>query len=233
MPNFNPRKFSSPETLSKIRPNLLLEWLKPMRPYFEQRGLALPPPDSAQPLDFEKLARICMEPAPDMPAEFVDSLYLIHEMAHPAGMDAIIEGAQAVGLSFDAGPEPTPADVAVQAWLLDRRLLENLHNCQELTRPRAFRYFSTDADPVPAFDGPTDKQLAGLEGRLCAFYEAWHRGKGTRVFAYRQPPVLRSASDEGGSNLELRPSEWCFLVRHGMPFRRESALENGQPATVF
>src|SRR5437660_8580971 len=148
MPNFTPRKFSNPETLSKIRPDLLLAWLRPMQAYLDQRGLALPPPDSTQPLDFEKLARIIMEPASDMPAEFVDSLYLIHEMAHPAGMDAIIEGAQANGLRFDPGPDPTPADVAVQAWLLDRRLLENLHNCHELTRPRSFRYFSTDADPL-------------------------------------------------------------------------------------
>ncbi|MEY2427239.1 MAG: hypothetical protein QOJ40_124 [Verrucomicrobiota bacterium] len=229
------QKFSTPEILGKIRPGLLLAWLEPMRSYFEQRGLSLPPPDSSQAIDLEKLARILLEPTADMPDEFVDSLYLIHEMAHPIGMDAIIEGARVRGLSFDPGPEPSPADIAVQAWLLDRCLLENLHICQELTRPRAFRYFSTDADPVPPFRGPTEAQLAGLEKRLGAFYEASRRGKGTRVFACRQPSSpyqpFRPGSEASAPNDQ--PTEWWFLIRHGMPFRRESALEDGKSATVF
>jgi len=34
-----------------------------------------------------------------------------------------------------------PADVAVQFWLMNPRLLENLHKCDEIARPRSFRYF--------------------------------------------------------------------------------------------
>ena len=258
MPNLNPKNFSNPETLRKIRTDLLLAWLKPAAGYLEKNGVLLPKTDAdgVRPssvaatsalmnaennmgtrwnaslpfLDYDKLARLFMEPEPDMPADLAESLFLIHEMANPSGMDFIIESAEANGLNLGLGDDVTPADVAVQAWLLDRQLLENLHNCQEVTRPRSFRYFSTNADPLPPFDGPTAEQLAELETRLGIFYEAWKRGQGARVFAYPHP-----SSDVSRFTFHASrpPAEWWFLVRHGAPCRREGAMEHGQPTSIF
>jgi hypothetical protein len=97
---------------------------------------------------------------------------------------------------------------------MNPRLLENLHNCHEITRPRSFRHFSTDVSPVPPFAGPTQEQIVALEARLNVFYVAWKRGKGVRVFSYRQE------------------HEWWFLVRHGAPCRREGAMQDGEPTSV-
>ena len=41
MPTLNAR-FSSPSTLRSIRPDLLVEWLRPSAGYLEDRGLKLP-----------------------------------------------------------------------------------------------------------------------------------------------------------------------------------------------
>jgi hypothetical protein len=135
-------------------------------------------------------------------------------MATPEGLDVILEGVERNRVHLGLGDEPTPVDAAVSLWLLNPALLENLHNCHEMLRPRAYRYFSAQADPPPPFPDPTPGQLEELEARLNRFYHAWKRGRGARVFVYWQE------------------EECWFLIRHGMPCRRESALEQDRPTTI-
>ena len=251
MPTLSAR-FSSPSTLRSIRPDLLVEWLRPSAGYLEDRGFRLPEmkshltpaagmqngegrvasverearsveraqrnarlgTESVPRIDYDRLADIFMNPTAGMPLELLESVFLIQEMANPPGMDLLLAGAEAHGIDVGHREDLSPADVAVQFWLMNPRLLENLHNCQEITRPRSFRYFSTDANPVPAFSGPTEKQIAALEERLNGFYVAWKRGKGARVFSYPHE------------------HEWWFLVRHGAPCRREAAMQDGEPTSV-
>jgi hypothetical protein len=223
MSTLSPGRFAHPEFLVQIRADLLLQWLWPAHEYLARRGLNLPAPpqagDTAAGLrerDLEQLAHIFLDPSPDMPPELLDSLFLLHRMATPSGMDCLLATAEERGIVLETGPEPAPADVALVAWNHHRQLLEEVHTNHEISRPRAFQYFSTHADPVPEFAGPTADQLRELHERLNSFYQACRRGPGTRVFSCR------------------RDQQWCFLVRHGAPCRREGALEPcGRPTTVF
>ena len=210
-----PRRFSDPDTLSRIRPESLLAWLHPARDYLERCGVILPVGSHGPAVDYARLAGVFMEPTADMPAELVESLHVIHEMAEPAGMDAILEATAASGLTLAVGSDPAPADVAVQAWLLDRALVERLHVSLELTRPRSFQYFAAEADPLPAFVLPQAEQVTALEARLNDWYDARKRGRGARVLVFPQH------------------GECWFLVRHGMPCRREGTMQDGQPGSVF
>jgi hypothetical protein len=238
MPNFVHRRFWRPETFRKIRPDLLLAWLKQSESYFTSRRMFLPGSDEqlalpieAEPdgnggppisgIDYDGLTRVFMEPTPDMPPALVDGLHLIHEMGSSRRLDMMLEEARINGLELGLGDDATPEDVAVKLLLLDTRVLENLHHCQEVMRPRSFQYFTTDANPVPAVPFPTLETLRELEQRLDAFYVAWGRGTGTRVFAYCQQRMWHCAP------------EWVFLVRHGAPFRREEAMEAGKPTAVL
>jgi hypothetical protein len=227
MSSFIQKRFTNPETYRRIRPDLLWAWLKQWEVYFTKRGLVLPASgenlgsDAFSPrLDYDGLARVFMEPTADMPVELVDGLHLVHEMGRPARVDRMFDEARKSGLDLDLGEDASPEDVAVKLLLLDPRALENLRNCDVLTRRRSYEYFTTDAVPLPRFDGPTLEQIRELERRLEEFYVAWRRGSGTRVFAYSQHP----AGHDG--------PEWLFLVRHGGLFRREEAMENGQPTAV-
>jgi hypothetical protein len=199
---------------------LLLAWLRPSAGYLENQGLKLPETFTATQngapawIDYDKLGEIFMNPTAEMPPKLLESVFLIQEMANPPGMDLLLAAAEAHGMDFGHRDDLSPADVAVQFWLMNPRLLENLHSCHEITRPRSFRYFSTDASPVPDFSGPTPQQVADLEQRLNSFYVAWKCGKGARVFSYEQGP------------------EWWFLVRHGAPCRREGAMQDGEPTSI-
>jgi len=71
---------------------------------------------------------------------------------------------------------------------------------------------------VPPFAGPTDKQLAGLEGPVKRILRSLAPGKRPPAsFAYRQPLPLFSLDPRPSKPLT---SEWWFLVRHGMTCRR-------------
>src|SRR5882672_2387217 len=200
MPILNSKTFLNPSTLRSIRPDLLIAWLSPAAEYLSGRGVKLPETtdqksgsvtdDKPPKIDYEKLAGVFMEPTKDVPVGFLESIFLIQEMANPRGMDVLLESARSNGLDLGLGEDVVPIDVAVKMWLLSPGLLENLHNTAEMTRPRAFRYYLTDADPVPSFFGPTAEQVADLETRLNRFYVVWKRGRGARVFAYRTFPLL-------------------------------------------
>ena len=203
-------KFVDGEMVGLIRPDVLLEWLLPKRPYLEARGVALTPQ-----IDCVKLAEVLREPTPDMPADLVEGLHAFRGLDNEPAMDAIAEECERRGLDLGLGQEATPLDVVVRAWTRDREVVEALHVKKSVKRGRSFRYYSTDANPLPVFTGPTAEQLRKIEEGMNAFCLATSRGPGARVFAW----------PEG--------NRWRFVVRHGKVRRGEEAMENGEPTTVF
>jgi hypothetical protein len=172
-------------------------------------------------LDYDALARVFMEPTADMPAELVDGLHLVHEMGRARHVESMLEEARKNGLNLDLEPDATPEDVAVKMLLLDPCALQNQQNCNVIARPRTFEFFGADTLTAPRFDGPNLDQMRVLQRRLEAFYAAWQRGPGTRVFSYCR------------ENFGCDSTEWWFLVRHGALPRREEAMERGEPTCVF
>ena len=209
------RRFSNPDTLRHIGDLYLIELLAPYREFFAGRGLALPATPTAGTVDCERLAAIFMTPDTDMPQVLADALYYIHEMSLKETMDKLVDMASQRHIALDLPDEAAPADVAVRFWLKDNRLLQEIHAEQHLTRPKAFLYFSTVVNPVPAFTIPTIETLAAMEATMDAWFESKKRGRGCKVFVYP------------------RADECWFMVRHGETCRREGSLDQGQPGSVF
>src|SRR5262249_49672067 len=120
MPNFIQKRFTNPETFRRIRPDLLLAWLKRSESYLAKQGLILPADCSGfernafKPgFDFEKLVRVFMEPSPDMPAELVDSMHMIHEMGTTKRYDKMVAELDRNGLRSKLANGATPLDVAL------------------------------------------------------------------------------------------------------------------------
>lgn len=198
----------------------MIEWLTPARDYLNGRGVAVPSASrtgdvAAGVVNIEALAAVFMSPEPGMPPYLVDSLELVNEMADQHGMDAILEAMRDTQLPQQVGDNPDPADVAVRAWVMDKVVLEEIHVQHQLTRPRSFEYFTTDADPVPEFEAPSDEALRALEARLDNWYAEHKRGRGCKVRAFP------------------KDGECWFLVRHGLPCKREGVMDGDGTGSVF
>jgi hypothetical protein len=208
--------FTHPGTFRRINLKFIHDWLAPHRDYLGQRGFALPEATAHGPLDYERLAAVFMEPDTAMPRQLMHSVALIHEMANDDAMNALLDGARQRNIPLEVGDDPDPADVAVQMWLKDPDLLEELHQLHQLDRPRGFVHFVTDRDPIPEFREPTDVQTADLEAVLAEWYFKHKRSRSARVWMYR------------------RPHEYWFLLRHGLASRRQEVLSpDGSDTLIF
>jgi len=223
MPNLNTKPLTNPDALVRIRRESLLAWLAPAADYFAQRGAPIPAPTSTEPIDYDKLAHVFVEADESMPGFLADSLFIIVEMADVEGMDAILDAVDvenekrpaAEKLDLQVGDDPDPADVAVQAWLLDKDLLEEIHNQHQLTRPRSFTTFVAEVEEPPNFVPPSAEQIAALEARLAQWFGKKKRGYDCKILVYP------------------REKQCLFLVRHGLPCKREGTIKDGKADSVF
>jgi hypothetical protein len=166
-------------------------------------------------IDYDLLTKVFADPEPDMPGPLAESVFMIDHMATPEGMDSILAAQEMFKFTLDVGNEAEPADVAVQAWLQKPAVFERLHNEHRLSRPRSFLYFQCVLDTLPKFEQPSGAQIRALEERLDGWYLSKKRGTGCRVFAFP------------------RGDECWFLVRHGLPYKREGAMQHGEATSVF
>jgi hypothetical protein len=215
MATFNLKRFSRPGGLKAIRADHLVSLLAPYSAFFVARGVTLPPAGDEDRLDYEGLVRVLMTPDSDTPSDLANALFFVHEMSTPGGMDELLPAAEAEGIAITGNPDPTPADVAVQVWLRDPRLLERKHAERYLERPRSFEYYRTTVSPVPEFRQPSRETIARLEQDLDDWFSKKRRGRGARVFVYPKADGV-----------------W-FLVRHGQPYERKAVVRDGESESLF
>jgi hypothetical protein len=208
------RRFSNVSVLRSIALDRLVAFLEPFRGFFTQRRYHLPPVGLDPDLDYPRLVEIFMSPDASTPKGLLDALFLVDEMATPEGMDALLEAAKVAGLPLDPGLDHSPADIAVQVWLLDSDILERRHAQQFLLRPRSYETFQSNGDEPPVYATPAPAVRHKLERELDDWFEEKKRGRNCRVFTYE------------------RKDQVAFLVRHGQPFKREESQVGTDVASV-
>ena len=214
MATLNPRRFAQPDSLKAINSSRLVEFLAPYQNYLTGRGMIWPATNTAE-IDYETLAGVLMNPDDRIPTRMVDALYFVHEMATPDEMDSLIAAASEEGVQLDHDPDTTPADIAAQVWLKAPELLESMHAEVLVMKPRSFTYFKSEEPGPKAFNSPSEATLNALQDELDIWFAEHKRGTGSKVRYF----------DHG--------DKVSFLVRHGMPFKREGSLKEGQSETVF
>ncbi|HOZ49070.1 MAG TPA: hypothetical protein PLO37_06750 [Candidatus Hydrogenedentes bacterium] len=215
MAAINLRRFSKPETLHRIAREHLIAFLGPYRKYLVGRGVTIPPPGTAGTLDYEELIHVLLSPDAKTPQSLIDALFFVNELAAPESFDALQDAVARSGLDVAPGEETSPADLAIQVWMQEPELLERLHAQHFLSRPRSFEYFRSTRSSVPPFLEPDEDTLRAIERSLDEWFVRQRRGRTARVAMFAGPD-----------------SVW-FLVRHGEPFTRESAIEKGESGSVY
>src|SRR5690606_32932472 len=109
--------FSNPDLLQTIAPETLWSLLVPHARALKQSGLSLPASGADFHPDYAQLAKIFVSAPEGLPEELVEALHYVDAMSTPDGMDGLLQALPDLNPPWHHW---TPADVAVQAWLLDR-----------------------------------------------------------------------------------------------------------------
>lgn len=219
------RSFTRLEMLRTVHPARLIRYLQPYADFFVARGITLPDlleGESEQAMreriDYEGLIRVFAspdDPSPKAPVKLIDSACIIDELATSEGMDSILADAENVGLNLGEQLEnQAPIDVVVHAWLENPEFTQTKHAEQYLQRPRSFEYFPRLDKKKVTPEEWTLKCGQAIENDLDDWFEKHRRGRGSRVFRFPN-----------------QDSTW-YLIRHGLPLRREGSLDNGNPSSV-
>jgi len=211
MSTLNPRRFASVATLKKVHQDRLLSLLVPHEVYLSGRAVDF---DNGG-VDFAGLVAVLLKPDEKFPVELADALHHINELATEDGMDDLIQAAEAKGLDLRLGADPSPADVALSAWLVDQDLVEQILAEQFLTRPRSFEYAVGSGEPPVLVTAPDADVLTEMEKSLDEYFDKKKRGRHSKVFVFPK--------DDG---------IW-FLIRHGEPMDRRGVIKDGESEAVF
>ena len=214
MSTFNPRRFAQVDVLRQIDPRNLREFLGRHSTYLTGRGFSFTV-DANGELDLEKLAAILLQPTEDVDAELVEALFILHELSGDDRFEELCRLAEEAGVSV--GPDSSPADITLAIWLKDPMCLRRSHAQILVLKPRSYNYFQSDAASPAEFALPEEATLSAISKKMDAWFASRNRGTGARVFAFNAP-------EEG---------KVYFLIRHGMPFKREGKIDNGKSSSVF
>lgn len=211
MATFNPRRFCKPETLGSINTANLKRFLAPFDDYMKERGVDL----SSEQLNYYKLSNVLLSPDAGTPVQMAENLYYIDELSTRQGFDLILEEIEKSPLSERIADNVTYADLAVQVWLENPRIIERLHAYQLFSNPRSFTYAITTGGLREFID--LDRQGLGLlEDNLNEWFINRKRGKSAKVFVYKEKDFI-----------------W-FVVRHGEAFIRQPSLnENNEEGSEY
>ncbi len=216
---FNPRKFVNPDTLRRVAfANLILLLTATAKEYLGKRH------DDGEPradlrsdeahFDYDRLAHVLLHPDDGYPDDLADALHHIAELADGDGVEMLQdEMGDALDLT-QFGDEPSPADIALHAWLIDRNAVEVVLGRQYLDKPKSFTAYLGPDLHGPKLPKLNDGALQPLVKHLKAWYLVKKGSDFVRVLAY-----------------ERGDATW-FLVRHAMPPRRESVVKDGKPTST-
>ncbi|WP_439271889.1 hypothetical protein [Pseudochrobactrum sp. HB0163] len=214
MSTYNLRRFAQPDVLKNIQQDNLIQFLKTYEDYLVERGFSFDLNEDNE-LDFEKLCEVLMNPTESMNIEFVEALFFIQEMSDNEHYEEL--HSQAEANNIEVGEEPSTADLALALWLHDPELLKRPHAEVMVMKPKSFMYFQSEKKSPETFDLPKPEVVRGLEQDMDRWFTQNKRGTGCRIL-----PV--DAEDE---------NKTYFLIRHGMPFKREGKMESGKSKSIF
>lgn len=152
MPTYNPKQLGEPEVIREINPTVLCAFLKPFEGYLRTRGLEVKEPSRIDNAAIEKLVDILINPTMKTPQRLLHAVFYVEEMSSPLAADSLLKLARQAGMPFDEDANHTLADVVMQVWLFDSKMVEAQHAWQTWKTPRRMECFqpvqSTGIAPI-------------------------------------------------------------------------------------
>jgi len=212
--NFKPHRISSPQLLEHVAPKVLYQFLKKYRDFYVSKRVM---PSSRSKIDYDRLSLVLAVPDEQMPAALMADLFYWDEVAEMGEIEDLNDIADDHGIDYDDTVTIEEAALLVRMGAPEQ--LEDLHSTYHAhgllrKKKRFLSYFAT-VEHLPKWRKPTRKVLDAFEQDMEIWYDSQKKGRGTRV-----------------SVIAKDGAAW-FIVRHGGTFKRENALDNGEPTMVF
>ena len=200
-------RLSRPGVLESIAPKRLFELLQPYTDFFASRSVRIESPDS---IDCQAVIREITQADRETPADLLDAICLIDELANAVAVELLLDRVPASSLGLEHGGEHSEADIVTAAWLSHREKLVQTHALSRLKRTRSYDYFQANQTTAPKFVTPAEETLEQLERDIDSWHVERFRAQGTKVEIF-----------ENGNEVE-------FSIMHGSLYRRQPVLNNGQ-----
>lgn len=207
MSTYKPKFLTDADIVRTIEPSRLIALLKPYSDYFASRKLPLPKGKQAGQLDVDLLVELLRTPDEETPQELLNAIGYIDEMATPQGMDALLRAAIKEGMPFDGDLDQTPADIAVQVWLYDPKIVEEEHAWQTWKSPRRMECFLPVTKERRSMAAITTMRIDQATNNLGAYFGESNRSKFCKLH-------VRELSER----VEIS-------VQRGDPFQRTQTIE--------
>lgn len=200
-------RLSRPGVLESINPERLFALLHPYADFFANRSVPIEAPGS---IDCQAVIREIAKADRETPADLLDAISLIDELANTVSVDLLLDRVPAQTLGITPFGKHSSADIVTAAWLSNPEKLVQTHALSRIKRVRSYDYFQASQTTTPKFVSPAKETIQQLEHDI----DSWHverlRAQGTRVEVF-----------ENADEVE-------FSIMHGSLFRRQRIVENGR-----
>lgn len=200
-------RLSRPGVLESIDPERLFALLHPYADFFANRSVPIEAPGS---IDCQAVIREIAKADRETPADLLDAISLIDELANTVAVDLLLDRVPAETLGIAPGGKHSSADIVTAAWLSNREKLVQTHALSRIKRVRSYDYFQASQTTAPKFVTPAEEMLQQLERDIDSWHVERFRAQGTKVEVFE--------NDE----------EVEFSIMHGSLFRRQTVVENGR-----
>lgn len=195
---YNLRRFSKPEFLRQVAPELLLAFLH----RFPELDIDLNPDGT---IDYNMLGqRLALPQGAD--TEIFDALALLDEMSTDRNFDLLHDVVGDKPYSAKLGDNASAADLTLLLWLNEPRKLEQLQAKFSGKAPRSFVYFYGESIEKKEMSPPSHHLRRKLARLLNRIFKKKRRGNTVRIVVFEEP------------------NEYCFLLRKGEPMTRDSLI---------
>ncbi len=156
--------------------------------------------------DFRTLAAVLADPPETFPPALADALHHIHEMSDEDGLELLLDatGSREVRSLVD----PSPADVALRMWMLERDVLVRVHAQRLILRTKRYETYRGRPAPLPKL---TDAALAPVVERLNRWFDEKKKG-----------------SDCVRITHATRGDTTWLMIRHGLAVEQRAEIRQGQ-----
>ncbi|MBN8605124.1 MAG: hypothetical protein J0M26_29275 [Planctomycetes bacterium] len=200
-------RLSRPGVLESIDPERLFALLHPYADFFANRSVPIEAPGS---IDCQAVIREIAKADRETPADLLDAISLIDELANTVSVDLLLDRVPAQTLGITPCGKHSSADIVTAAWLSNPEKLVQTHALTRIKRVRSYDYFQASQTTAPKFVSPAKETIQQLERDIDAWHVERFRAQGTRVEVFENPDEVE------------------FSIMHGSLFRRQRIVENGR-----